>query len=351
MSKQSELTKLINNLNKKYGVNAVQFGSEVKEQKEIKRIPTGIVSLDIALGGGIPIGRYTQIEGAYSSTKTTLSLHIIQEAQKMGLVCAMIDGEGTTDKKYMKQIGIDTDKILYIQPDGLEEAIDVIIAMQRSGEVDLALIDSLAVLKPIKELESDADETVQLGITPKLLNEFFGKYQMSNNRLTREGYIPFTLIGTNQLREKIGVMFGDPEYAPGGRAKDFCSSVNIRLRRGDWLSQGKESNKEIIGQVVKFKISKNKTYKRMQTGEFDFYFAENELDIPVGYYDNFKSIIVESIMWGLIDRGGAWYYLNKGKEDEIKFQGMDNLVDYFRENPETINIYRNKIIDLAIKLE
>lgn len=89
----------------------------------------------------------------------------------------------------------------------------------------------------------------------------------------------------------------------------------------------------------------------MQTGEFDFYFADNELDIPVGYYDNFKSIIVESIMWGLIDRGGAWYYLNKGKEDEIKFQGMDNLVDYFRENPETINIYRNKIIDLAIKLE
>lgn len=142
-----------------------------------------------------------------------------------------------------------------------------------------------------------------------------------------------------------------PEYAPGGRAKDFYSSVNIRLRRGDWLSQGKGNDKEIIGQVVKFKINKNKTYKRMQTGEFDFYFADNELDIPVGYYDNFKSIIVESIMWGLIDRGGAWYYLNKGKEDEIKFQGMDNLVDYFRENPETINIYRNKIIDLAIKLE
>ena len=216
MSKQSKLTKLINDLNKKYGENAVQFGSEVVEQKTIKRIPTGLVSLDIALGGGVPLGRYVQIEGAYSSTKTTLSLHIIREAQKIGLRCAMIDAEGTTDNAYMQQIGINTDDLLYIRPDGLEEAIDIIIDMQRSGEVNLALVDSLAVLKPIKELESDADETVQMGITPKLLGEFFGKYQMSNNRLTREGDIPFTLICTNQLREKIG-SYGDPEYAPGGK--------------------------------------------------------------------------------------------------------------------------------------
>lgn len=345
-----DVLKLINDLNKKYGENAVQLGSEIISQRTIQRIPTGIVALDIALGGGIPLGRLVQIEGAYSSTKTTVCLHIIREAQKMGLVCAMIDAEGTTDEAYMKHLGIDTDNLLYITPDGLEETINMVIDMQRSKAVNLAVVDSLASLRPLKELESEADESVQLGITPKLLGEFFGKYQMSNNKLVREGSTPFTLICTNQLREKIGTMYGDPEYAPGGRAKDFYSSVNIRLRRGDWLSQGKGQDKEIIGQVVKFKIDKNKTYKRMQTGEFDFYFSENGLGIPVGYVDNVKSIIEYSVYWGLIERGGAWYYLNRGEENEQKFQGLDSLVTYLRESPEKIEEYKNKILDLAKKL-
>lgn len=337
-----ELIKLINDLNKKYGNNVVKLGCE--ENQVIKRIPTGSIALDIALGGGIPVGRFTQISGPLSSTKTTQAVHIIREAQKLGYVCAMIDAEGTTDRAYLESLGVDVNNLLYTRPDGLEEATQLILDYQRSGAVNLVVWDSIEATPPTKEIETEMEDNLQMGIKQKLLSAFFRKYQAGNNYLAREGKEPFTLIALNQLRERIGVMYGDPEYTPGGRAIGFTASVDIRLKKGDWIVEGKGENKNIVGQVVKFKIEKNKTYKRMVSGEFDFYFAENSIGIPVSYNDNVKSIIIEAVNWGIIQRSGAWY--NLGEE---KFQGLEALIKYLRENEHLIYEMKEQILNLALQ--
>ena len=209
--KSAELQKLINDLNKKFGANAVSIGvaNELDGSiKLIERIPTWSFALDLALGGGIPVGRFTELSGAYSSTKTTQALHIIKKAQMMGLTSALIDVEGTTDEAFLKVFGIDIDNLIYSRPDGTEEATQLILDLQRSGEVQVAVLDSIAAMSPNKEQETAMDDTMRMGIPQQLLGEFFRKYQANNNRLEREGKRPFTLIGINQLREKIGA-YGD----------------------------------------------------------------------------------------------------------------------------------------------
>ena len=206
-----ELSKLVESLNKKFGTNAVSLGFPKTENggmKIIERIPTGSFSLDIALGGGLPLGRFIEISGAFSSTKTTQCLHIIANAQKRGLVCALIDVEGTTDEKYVKSVGVDFDNLLYSRPDGMEEALQMLLDMQKSGEVHLAVLDSIAAMSTNKEQDTSMEETVRMGIPQQLLGEYFRKYQANNNRLEREGKKPFTIIGINQVREKIGA-YGD----------------------------------------------------------------------------------------------------------------------------------------------
>ncbi len=206
-----ELSKLVESLNKKFGTNAVSLGFPKTENggmKTIERIPTGSFSLDIALGGGLPLGRFIEISGAFSSTKTTQCLHIIANAQKRGLVCALIDVEGTTDEKYVKSVGVDFDNLLYSRPDGMEEALQMLLDMQKSGEVHLAVLDSIAAMSTNKEQDTSMEETVRMGIPQQLLGEYFRKYQANNNRLEREGKKPFTIIGINQVREKIGA-YGD----------------------------------------------------------------------------------------------------------------------------------------------
>lgn len=337
---KQELISLINDINKKQGVNAICLGAT---KCIIQRIPTGSISLDIALGGGIPLGRFIHITGGYSSTKTSLSAHIFREAQKAGLTCQWSDVEGTSDDDYFRGIGIDVNSMLYSRPAGLEECTENILDMQRSGLVNLVVWDSLIATKPNKILDKNMGDTVQMGIMQVMLDEFFGKFQANNNRLVREGKLPFTLIGINQLREKP-TQYGDPEYAPGGRAKDYASSIDIRLRKGDWLTQGKGENKEVVGQVVKFKIDKNKTYARMNTGEFDFYLSENLNNIPVHHIDNFKSVILESIVHGVIERGGAWFYLDKEKTQ--KFQGFDELISYLKATPSLVDDLREKLMSV-----
>ncbi len=346
MDKNTELQRLIAEMNKKFGANAVTLGVPKDPSGNIKtlqRLNTGSIVLDIALGGGLPIGRFIEISGAYSSTKTTQALHIVREAQKRGFVCAFLDVEGTTDEKFMKDLGIDTESLLYSQPDGMEEATQLLLDMQRSGEVNLAVLDTIAAMSPNKEQEISMDETMRMGIPQQLLSEFFRKFQANNNRLNREGKLPFTLIGLNQLREKIGG-YGDNEYTPGGRAKGFASSVDIRLRRGDWIAEGTGDNKEIVGQVVKFKIEKNKTYKRMQTGEFDFYFAENSAGVPIYYNDNIKEIIMCAVEWGVIERAGAWF-----SYDNQKYQGLSALMEALRNNDEITAKIKAEILNLVEK--
>lgn len=206
---------VINKINKKFGKNSARLGAEIEKSQPLSRIPTGNVSLDIDLGGGIPLGRYSEISGAFSSTKTTQCLHIMRNALNMGLVVSFHDAEGTSgdeygqpDKAYFDSLGIDVNSFIYNRPDSLEEVTEMILDLQKSGEVHLAIWDSIAMTEPNKVLESAMEDTVQMGIKQKILNEFFSKYQLNNNRLVREGKKPFTLICTNQLREKIGTMYG-----------------------------------------------------------------------------------------------------------------------------------------------
>jgi recombination protein RecA len=206
-----DIQNLMNSINKTFGLNAVRLGADLAECNPMIKIPTSNPSLDIDLGGGIPIGRFTEISGAYSSTKTTQSIHIMRNAIEMGLKCSFHDAEGTSgtedgnaDKKYFGALGIDTDDFIYTRPDSLEECTDMILSLQKSGLINVAFWDSIAMTEPNKVLASDMDETVQMGVKQKLLGEFFAKYQLNNNKLVREGKTPFTLIATNQLREKIG---------------------------------------------------------------------------------------------------------------------------------------------------
>ena len=342
---KADLTKLMSELNKKFGVNCVTLGVPKDEEgnpKTVERLSTGSITLDLALGGGIPEGRFIELSGAYSSTKTTQALHIIREAQQKGYICALVDVEGTTDEAFLEMLGVDTSTLLYSQPDGMEEACQLILDMQKSGEVQLCVLDSIAAMSPNKEQETSMEDTVRMGIPQQILGEFFRKFQANNNRLNREGRRPFTLIGINQLREKIGA-YGDPEYTPGGRAKGFACSVDIRLRRGDWITEGTGNDREIVGQVVKFKIEKNKTFKRMQTGEFDFYFAENNSGTPVFYNDREKEIVMCAVEWGIIERTGAWF-MCYGQ----KYQGLAALVNALKKDPDMVETLKNDVLKLVV---
>lgn len=343
--KQAILSKLTADLNKKFGANCITLGVPKDSEgniREIKRIPTGSISLDIALGGGIPEGRFIEMSGAYSSTKTTQALHMIREAQNMGYVCALVDVEGTTDEAFLEALGVNVETLLYSQPDGMEEACQLILDMQKSGAVNFCVLDSIAAMSPNKEQETSMEETVRMGIPQQILGEFFRKFQANNNRLNRENKTPFTLIGINQLREKIGA-YGDPEYTPGGRAKGFTCSVDIRLRRGDWITEGTGNDREIVGQVVKFKIEKNKTFKRMTTGEFDFYFAENSGGIAPFFNDNEKEVVMCAVEWGVIERTGSWFVCY-----DKKYQGINGLVSALKESPELVKKLREDVLRLVM---
>lgn len=340
----ARLLKIAEAINKEYGGNVLNVGFDNQySPKVLKRIPTGSFTLDIALGGGIPVGRFTEISGAYSSTKTTQIIHIIREAQKMGMTVAFADAEGTTDELYLKSLGVNTDSLLYFRPAGMEEACQILLELQKTGDVHLGIIDSIAALSPNKEQEVSIEETVRMGIPQQILGEFFRKYQANNNRLDREGKQPFTLVCANQLREKIGA-YGDPEYTPGGRAKGFTCSVDLRLRKGDWLTQGTGVNKEIVGQVVKFKVEKNKTYKRMQDGEFDFYFAENEAGVPVSFNDNEKEVVICAVDFGIIERSGGWF-----SYESKKWQGLPKLVEALKKDRELFEEIKNKTLYVSTR--
>ena len=334
-----ELQATITALNKKFGNNAVTVGVPA-DHVEIQRIPTGSLTLDIALGGGIPVGRFIEIAGNESSTKTTQTCHIIRNAQKLGYIVAFADVENTSDERYFKQLGVDTSNLIYMRPDSTEEATESLLQLQKSGAT-LLVLDSIASMVPNKESESKMDETVRMGIPQQLLGEFLRKFQANNNRLEREGKTPATLICLNQLRQKIGG-YGDPEYAPGGMAKKFMASVFMLLRRGDWISEGTAERKKIVGQVVKFKIEKNKTYKRMQTGEFDFYFADNKAGVRRLYNDNISEVIALAVEWDVIQRKGAWFYYK-----DQKYQGLEKAVEDLSSRPEVMEEIKQQVLELA----
>jgi recombination protein RecA len=290
---------------------------------EIGVIPTGAISLDSALGiGGIPRGRVTEIYGPESSGKTTLSLHIIAEAQRGGGIAAFIDAEHALDPIYAKNLGVNTDELLISQPDTGEQALEIAETLVRSNAVDVIVVDSVAALVPRAELDGDMGDSLP-GLQARLMSQALRKLTAA---ISRSGG---AVIFINQIREKIGVMFGSPETTTGGRALKFYSSVRLDVRRQDAIKQGTES----IGVRTKVKVVKNKLAPPFREAEFDVIYGEG--------ISKAGAILDAAVDQSLVEKSGTWYTY---KSERIG-QGRENAKKHLQENPKILADLEMKIRD------
>jgi recombination protein RecA len=291
----------------------------------IEAIPTGALSLDLALGiGGVPRGRVVEIFGPESSGKTTLALHIIAEAQRNGGVAAFIDAEHALDPQYAKALGVDVDELLISQPDTGEQALEITDMLIRSGALDVVVIDSVAALVPRAEIEGEMGDT-HVGLQARLMSQALRKLAGSINRSAT------TALFINQIREKIGVMFGSPETTPGGRALKFYSSTRIDIRRIETIKDGQES----IGNRVRAKIVKNKVAPPFRLAEFDIMFGTG--------ISREGSLLDVAVEHDVVRKSGAWYTY----EDDQLGQGRENSKRFLRENPEIAMQLQAQVLEIV----
>ena len=289
----------------------------------VEAIPTGALSLDVALGiGGIPRGRIIEVFGPESSGKTTLALHIIAEAQKMGGEAAFIDAEHALDPVYAKHLGVDIDNLIVSQPDTGEQALEIAEALVRSGALDIIVVDSVAALTPKAEIDGDMGDA-HVGLQARLMSQALRKLAGVINKSK------CVIVFINQLREKVGIMFGNPETTPGGRALKFYASVRLDIRRIESIKQ----DGEVVGNRTRVKVVKNKVAPPFREAEFDIIYGKgiskegNLLDIAVNLE--------------IIDKSGSWFSYN----GERIGQGRENAKTYLLENPKMAEEIENKIRD------
>ncbi len=309
--REEALQQAIRAIDDKFGTGAVmRLGDQ--EKLDIDSIPTGSIALDRALGiGGIPKGRITEIYGPESSGKTTVALHIIAECQSQGGIAAFIDAEHALDPIYAEHIGVDTQNLLISQPDNGEQALEICDALVRSGAVDIIVIDSVAALTPRAEIEGEMGDT-HVGLLARLMSQALRKLTANAGRTNT------TLVFINQVREKIGIMYGNPEVTTGGRALKFYSSVRLEVRRGQAIKKGDDQ----IGNRTNVKIVKNKVAPPFRKVEFDIMYGEG-----ISKSGNLVDVGVDV---GVVKKSGSWYSYG----EERLGQGRDRAKEYLEENPE-----------------
>ena len=310
--KMKALESALAQLNKTYGKGAVMKFGDAAADANLQVIPTGCLELDMALGvGGLPRGRVVEIYGPESSGKTTVALHCVAEAQKMGGVCAFIDAEHALDPIYARKLGVNVDELYISQPDTGEQALEICEALVRSGAIDMVVIDSVAALVPRAEIEGEMGDSF-VGLQARLMSQALRK-------LT--GVIAKTnavAIFINQLREKVGVMYGNPETTTGGRALKFYASVRLDVRRGEQLKNGSE----VIGNRTKVKVVKNKVAPPFKVAEFDIIYGEG--------ISTEGTLLDMAVDRDIIHKSGAWF----SYKDQRIGQGRENARLFLKDNPE-----------------
>lgn len=309
-------------IERQFGKGAIMRLGESNHQR-LPSISTGALSLDIALGiGGVPRGRVVEIYGPESSGKTTLALHVVAEAQRNGGIAAFIDAEHALDPIYAKALGVDVDELLISQPDTGEQALEIADILIRSGALDVVVVDSVAALVPRAEIEGEMGDT-HVGLQARLMSQALRKLTANINRSQT------TAIFINQLREKIGVMFGSPETTPGGRALKFYSTVRIDIRRIEAIKDGQEN----VGNRVRAKVVKNKLAPPFRLAEFDIMFGEG-----ISREGSLLDVAVEQ---GIVRKSGAWYSYDN---DQLG-QGREASKRFLRENPDVVVQLQAKVME------
>lgn len=319
--KLKALEAALHQIEKQFGKGSIMKLGEVSANMNISVIPTGALTLDVALGvGGIPRGRVIEIYGPESSGKTTVALHILAEAQKLGGTAAFIDAEHALDPQYAKKLGVDIDNLLISQPDTGEQALEIAEALVRSGAVDVIVVDSVAALVPRAEIEGemgDAHVGLQARLMSQALRKLTGAISKSNT----------VAIFINQIREKVGVMFGNPETTPGGRALKFYASVRLEVRKSETIKQGTD----IVGSRTRVKVVKNKVAPPFKQADFDIMYGEG--------ISKEGAIIDIGTDVNIIEKSGAWYsYMG----DRLG-QGRENVKEYLKEHRDVANEIELKI--------
>ena len=313
MERDKALDMALGQIEKQFGKGSVMKMGE-KASLGIESVPTGALALDLALGiGGLPRGRVTEIFGPESSGKTTLATHVVAEAQRNGGICAYIDAEHAMDPVYAKSIGVDIDELLISQPDTGEQALEIVDMLVRSGALDVIVIDSVAALTPRAEIEGDMGDT-HVGLQARLMSQALRKLTAN---LSKSGTV---CIFINQLREKIGVLFGSPETTPGGRALKFYSSCRLDIRRIESIKDGVE----IVGNRTRVKVVKNKCAPPFRQAEFDIMYGTG--------ISREGSVLDLAVEEDIVKKSGAWYTY----DGEQMGQGRENAKKFLQENPEVM---------------
>lgn len=322
--KLKALDAALGQIERQFGKGAVMKLGDPSVQMNVETIPTGSLSLDIALGlGGIPKGRVIEIYGPESSGKTTVTLHMIAEVQKRGGIAGFIDAEHALDPVYAKNIGVDIDNLYISQPDCGEQALEITETMVRSGAVDIIVVDSVAALVPKAEIDGDMGDS-HVGLQARLMSQALRKLTAVISKSN------CTVVFINQLREKVGVMFGNPETTTGGRALKFYSSVRLDVRRIESLKQGGE----VIGNRTRVKVVKNKVAPPFKEAEFDIMFGEG-----ISTEGDILDLAAEN---NIVNKSGAWYAYEGNKIG----QGRENAKQYLKDNPQVCAEIERRVREL-----